>query len=102
MATEKKAKTSTTRTLLVSLGDTGLAVGDAIFQEGTKRGLGIPTLPLSADFLYHTASKETLTFAGAIGDTGPNGRGHALHSPLKTPKVVLPNPAPNLFRAAHV
>jgi serine/threonine-protein kinase HipA len=102
-ANDKKAKSSTTRTLLVYLGDTGLALGEVQFsRKGQKRGLGIPALPLSTDFQYHTASKETSTFADAIADTETDGCGHKLYSPLKTPTVVLPNPAPNRFPAAHV
>jgi serine/threonine-protein kinase HipA len=92
MATTKKAKTSTTRTLLVYLGDTGLEVGELQFSRQGQKELSAfryspawlsnpdcfalsPDLPLSADFQYRTGSKETSTFAGAIADTEPDGWG---------------------------
>ena len=92
MATTKKAKTSTTRTLLVYLGDTGLEVGELQFsRQGQKEVSAFryspawlsnpdcfalsPDLPLSTDFQYRAGSKETATFAGAIADTEPDGWG---------------------------
>ena len=81
MATTKKAKASTTRTLLVYLGDTELEVGELQFsRQGQKEVSAFryshawlsnpecfalsPDLPLSTDFQYRTGSKETSTFAG--------------------------------------
>jgi serine/threonine-protein kinase HipA len=92
MATTKKAKTSTTRTLLVYLGDAGLEVGELQFsRQGQKEVSAFryfpawlshpdcfalsPDLPLSTDFQYRMGSKETSTFAGAIADTEPDGWG---------------------------
>ncbi len=67
MATTKKAKTSTTRTLLVYLGDTGLEIGELQFsRQGQKEVSAFryspawlsnpdcfalsPDLPLNTDF----------------------------------------------------
>jgi len=92
MATTKKAKTSTTQTLLVYLGDTGLEVGELQFsRQGQKEVSAFryssawlrnpdcfalsPDLPLSTDFQYRAGSKEASTFAGAIADTEPDGWG---------------------------
>lgn len=48
MATTKKAKASTTRTLLVYLGDTGLEVGELQFS---RQGQGQCSLPTSRSAL---------------------------------------------------
>lgn len=92
MATTAKAKTGTTRTLLVCLGDTGLEVGELQFStQGQKEVSAFqyspawlrhpdcfalsPDLPLNTGFQYRAGSKETSTFAGAIADTEPDGWG---------------------------
>ena len=78
MATTKKAKTSTTRTLLVYLGDTGLEVSELQFsRQGQKEVSAFryslawlsnpdcfalsPDLPLSTDFQYRTGSGSAMS-----------------------------------------